>query len=48
MFFSTAAQVQAFIRGNSVQNKINSALEIDGTPNLLIQVNKPFLSSALW
>ena len=31
-------QVQAFIKGNSVANKVNAALEVNGTPNLLLQV----------
>lgn len=31
-------QVQAFIRGNGVGKKVNAALEVNGTPNLLLQV----------
>lgn len=31
-------QVQAFIRGNGIGKRVNAALEVNGTPNLLLQV----------
>ncbi len=32
-------QVQAFVVGNGVAKKVNAALEVNGTPNLLLQVS---------
>lgn len=31
-------QVQAFLAGNGAANKVNAALEVNGTPNLFLQV----------